>query len=67
MHYIYMHQIWKGASSSSLVTIAQTRLLNEVLQECGVDGRVATMCQGSGASVGQQLIEDKVRGGELGC
>lgn len=52
-------QIWKGASSSSLVTIAQTKILNEVLAECGFPGAVATMCQGSGANVGQRLIEDK--------
>lgn len=52
-------QIWKGASSSSLVTIAQTKLLNEVLAECGFPGSIATMCQGSGATVGQRLIEDK--------
>lgn len=52
-------QIWKGASSSSLVTIAQTKILNEVLEEAGFPGSIATMCQGSGRVVGERLIHDK--------
>jgi aldehyde dehydrogenase family 7 member A1 len=52
-------QIWKGASTSSLVTVAQTRLLSEVFQDNNLPGGIATMCQGSGAVVGQRLIDDK--------
>lgn len=52
-------QIWKGASSTSLVTIAQTKLMNEVLKDNNIDGAVTTMCQGSGSVVGQRLIDDK--------
>ena len=52
-------QIWKGASSVSLTTIAQTHLIADVLRDNGIPGGVATMCQGSGASVGQRLIDDK--------
>jgi len=52
-------QIWKGASSTSLVAVAQTRLMNEVLADNNIDGGVATLCQGSGASVGQRLIDDR--------
>lgn len=52
-------QIWKGASTSSLVTIAQTKLLAEVFLDNNLPGGIATMCQGSGAVVGQRLIEDK--------
>jgi len=52
-------QIWKGASSTSLVTIAQTKLMTQVLLDNHVHGGVATMCQGSGATVGQALIDDK--------
>jgi aldehyde dehydrogenase family 7 protein A1 len=51
-------QIWKGAPSSSLVTVAQTKLLNEVLEECGFPGSIATMCQGGG-DIGQHLVEDR--------
>lgn len=52
-------QIWKGASSTSLVTVAQTILMNKVLKDNNIDGGVATMCQGSGATVGQRFIDDK--------
>ena len=40
-------QIWKGASSTSLVTIAQTKLMTDVLLDNNIHGGVATMCQGS--------------------
>jgi len=52
-------QIWKGASSTSLCTVAQTKLMTDVLLDNNVHGGVATMCQGSGAVVGQKLIDDK--------
>lgn len=52
-------QIWKGASSTSLVTIAQTKLMTDVLLDNNLHGGIATMCQGSGATVGQTLIDDK--------
>lgn len=52
-------QIWKGASSTSLVAIAQTKLMNDVLKANGIHGGVATLCQGAGATVGQTLIDDK--------
>eukprot|EP00602_Paraphysomonas_sp_CaronLab_P004814 CAMPEP_0185023740 /NCGR_PEP_ID=MMETSP1103-20130426/6374_1 /TAXON_ID=36769 /ORGANISM="Paraphysomonas bandaiensis, Strain Caron Lab Isolate" /LENGTH=542 /DNA_ID=CAMNT_0027556479 /DNA_START=41 /DNA_END=1669 /DNA_ORIENTATION=+ len=52
-------QIWKGASSSSLVTIAQSKLISEVFLDNNLPGGIATMCQGSGATVGQRLIDDK--------
>jgi aldehyde dehydrogenase family 7 protein A1 len=51
-------QIWKGASSTSLVTVAQTKLIADVLLDNNF-GAVATTCQGSGAVVGQKLIDDK--------
>jgi aldehyde dehydrogenase family 7 protein A1 len=51
-------QIWKGASSTSLVTVAQTKLIADVLLDNNF-GAVATTCQGSGAIVSQKLIDDK--------
>ncbi len=51
-------QIWKGASSTSLVAIAQTKLMTEVLLDNNVHGGVATLCQGTGSVVGQRLIDD---------
>jgi len=41
-------QIIKGAESASLITIATQRILAETLDKCGVDPRVATLCQGAG-------------------
>lgn len=52
-------QIWKGASSTSLVAIAQTKLMTQVLLDNNVHGGVATLCQGTGSVVGQRLIDDK--------
>ena len=52
-------QIWKGASSSSLVSIAQTKLIAEVIQDNNKNGGIATLCQGPGSSVGQTLIDDE--------
>jgi aldehyde dehydrogenase family 7 protein A1 len=51
-------QIWKGASSVSLVAIAQTKLMTQVLLDNNIHGGVATLCQGTGSVVGQQLIDD---------
>lgn len=51
-------QIWKGASSTSLVAVAQTKLMTEVLLDNNVHGGVATLCQGTGGTVGQKLIDD---------
>lgn len=52
-------QIWKGASSVSLTTVAQTKLIAKVFEDNNLPGGIATMCQGSGATVGQRLIDDK--------
>lgn len=52
-------QIWKGAESSSLLTVAQTKLIADVIQDNNLPGGIATMCQGSGAVVGQRMVDDK--------
>ena len=51
--------VWKGASSTSLTTIALQRILVEVLSHNSIDSRIVTMCQGSGGSVGEALISDE--------
>ena len=43
--------IWKGAESTSLVSVATTRVITDVLKENGF-GSVFTLCQGDGANVG---------------
>lgn len=52
-------QIWKGASSTSLVAVTQTKLMAEVLLDNNMHGGIATLCQGAGSTVGQRLIDDK--------
>jgi aldehyde dehydrogenase family 7 protein A1 len=49
-------QIWKGASSTSLVAVAQTKLMTQVLLDNNVHGGVATLCQGTGSVVGQRCV-----------
>jgi aldehyde dehydrogenase family 7 protein A1 len=49
--------IWKGASSTSLCTIATAKIVNEVLKKNGF-GSVHTVCLGSGATIGEKFIHD---------
>lgn len=49
--------LWKGASSTSLCTIATGRIVGEVLLRNGF-GSVQTVCQGSGATIGERFIND---------
>lgn len=51
--------IWKGASSTSLVTLATTRIIAEVLEKNNCPPGVLTMCQGGGKDIGEKLINDK--------
>jgi len=50
-------QIWKGSPSTSLVSIAQTRMIAEVLMDNNIHGGVSTLCQG-GSDIGNRLVED---------
>jgi aldehyde dehydrogenase family 7 member A1 len=50
--------IWKGATSTSLVTIAVTKIFAEVLNKWGFNG-VFTMVSGPGNTVGEKLINDE--------
>jgi len=49
--------IWKGAETSSLVSIATNKIVTDVLRQNGFNS-VATLCQGTGAVVGEKLIQD---------
>jgi len=51
-------QIWKGASSTSLVTLAVTRIIAEVLERNKLPGGIATTITGSGAAIGELFIKD---------
>jgi aldehyde dehydrogenase family 7 protein A1 len=52
-------QIWKGASTTSLVTIACTKIVAEVLEKNGIPGAVFSTICGSGATIGEYFINDK--------
>jgi aldehyde dehydrogenase family 7 protein A1 len=49
---------WKGASSTSLVTLATTRLIAEVLERNKCPPGVLVTTQGSGRQVGERMIND---------
>lgn len=51
-------QIWKGATTTSLCTIAVTKLVSKVLDANGLPGGVFTMICGSGATIGEYFIND---------
>lgn len=51
--------IWKGASSTSLCTLAITKILERVFRANGVNPAVVTTVIGSGATIGERLIQDK--------
>lgn len=49
--------IWKGATSTSLISIAVTDIIAKVLEKWGFAG-VFTMISGPGSTVGEKLIQD---------
>jgi len=50
--------VWKGAPTTSLTSVAVTKILANVLERNGVSGAVcSTVC--GGADVGQRMAEDK--------
>jgi len=51
--------VWKGASSTSLVTIATTKVIESVLRKNNVPAGVLTTVIGPGRSVGELMISDK--------
>eukprot|EP01027_Heterolobosea_sp_BB2_P025709 GEZU01039464.1.p1 GENE.GEZU01039464.1~~GEZU01039464.1.p1 ORF type:complete len:513 (-),score=204.74 GEZU01039464.1:69-1607(-) len=51
-------QIWKGASTTCLTTVATQKIIAEVLERNNVPAGVATMVVGSGRDIGERLIND---------
>lgn len=51
--------IWKGASSTSLCTLAVTKILERVFRANGVNPAVCTTVTGSGATIGDLISSDK--------
>jgi aldehyde dehydrogenase family 7 protein A1 len=50
--------IWKGASSTSLVTLATAKIIAGVLESSSVPPGVFTVVTGSGRTIGERLIQD---------
>uniref|UniRef100_A0A6A7G362 aldehyde dehydrogenase (NAD(+)) n=2 Tax=Hirondellea gigas TaxID=1518452 RepID=A0A6A7G362_9CRUS len=51
-------QIWKGASTCPLVSIACTKIIANVLEDEGLPGALACMILGPGRTVGDAIIND---------
>jgi len=51
--------VWKGASSVSLVTIACTKIVAGVLEANGLPGAICSTVLGGGRTIGEKLINDK--------
>lgn len=49
--------VWKGASTTSLVTLAVGKVIVDTLKKHGFNN-VLTICQGSGATIGERIIND---------
>ena len=50
--------MWKGHEETSLVSVAVSKIVTDVLRQNGFDS-VFTLCQGSGAEVGERILQDK--------
>ena len=51
--------LWKPHESLSLTSVAVTKLVQEVLEESGHPGAIASMICGTGAEIGDKLVKDK--------
>ena len=51
-------QIWKGASTVPLITIACGKIIQQGLEEHGLPGNIATVITGSGKDVGSKFAPD---------
>jgi len=49
--------IWKGAETTSLISIATTKIVAEVLEKNGFKS-VLTLCQGLGPTIGSKIVND---------
>jgi len=50
--------IWKGASTTSLCTVAVQKIVAEVLTRNGINGAICSMVVGPGRTVGEHMIND---------
>ena len=50
--------VWKGHEEASLTSVAVSRIVTDVLRDNGFNS-VFTLCQGTGAEVGERFLQDK--------
>lgn len=50
--------VWKGATTTPLVSIATTKIVSSVLERNGIPGCIASLITG-GPDVGETLVNDK--------
>lgn len=50
--------VWKASDSVSLCAVATTKIVADVLEKEGYAGAIASMTLGSGATVGERMIND---------
>lgn len=50
--------VWKGASTTSLISIATTGIIAKVLEQNKLPGGLATMCCAGGA-LGEAIVRDR--------
>ncbi|KRX07720.1 Aldehyde/histidinol dehydrogenase [Pseudocohnilembus persalinus] len=50
--------LWKGAESTSLVSVAMTKIVADVLEKNNVPPGVLTLVQGTGQEIGEAIIHD---------
>lgn len=51
--------LWKPHEGTSLVSVATSKLVSEVLEESNVPGAVASMICGPGKTIGEAMLHDK--------
>jgi aldehyde dehydrogenase family 7 protein A1 len=51
--------LWKPHESVSLTAVAVTKIVSKVLDECQIDGAIASMICGNGKTIGQIMVADK--------
>eukprot|EP01156_Anaeramoeba_ignava_P005999 Anaeramoba_ignava/a347482_3385.p1 GENE.a347482_3385~~a347482_3385.p1 ORF type:complete len:511 (-),score=100.33 a347482_3385:168-1700(-) len=50
--------LWKGSSTTPLITIATTKIVQEVLERNKLPGGIAPMVLGTGKAIGEKMIND---------
>lgn len=52
-------QVWKGANSTPLTTIACAKVIEEVLARNGFPTAISSVITGPGSTVGERIVQDK--------